>query len=211
MHNVMANIVTANIDGLILAAGRSRRMNGGDKLLALLGGKTLVEHVVSRLQPQVSHLFINVTPSAGAELKARTSLDCPLIADQGDDYCGPLMGLWSALVSGKLSDAEYLAVVPCDGPFLPPTLVRELHAAATRSDADVACVRYGGVSQPTFSLWHKRALGAIEKAVARDRQGSLKAQIARLDSVYVDWPEATINPFFNINTPQELALAQQSI
>jgi molybdopterin-guanine dinucleotide biosynthesis protein A len=190
------------IDGLILAAGRSTRMGCGDKLKSILGKKTLLKHVVDRLGPQVGELFINANPALCGEQSLT------VIADHIEGFQGPLTGLWSALKSDQLSDVSYLMMVPCDGPFIPENLVAELFQLMVKNDADIACVRYQGFSQPTFSLWHKRVLPTVEEAFLVKKQGGFKPLLAELNTVYLDWPEQPLNPFFNINTPEDLAEAE---
>ena len=191
-----------DVDGLILAAGRSKRMGCGDKLKSILRDKTLLEHVIDRLGPQVGELFINANP----ELCSEQSLT--VIADHMEGFQGPLTGLWSALKSDQLSDASYLMMVPCDGPFIPTHLVAELYQLMLESDADIACVRYQGFAQPTFSLWNKRVLLAVEETLLVKKMGGFKPLLAALNTVYLDWPEQPLNPFFNINTPEDLAEAE---
>ena len=192
-----------NIDGLILAAGRSKRMGCKDKLKSILHDKTLLEHVIDRLEPQVGELFINANP----DLCGEQSLT--VIADHMAGFQGPLTGLWSALKSDRLSDASYLMMVPCDGPFIPQNLVAELYQMIVKNDADIACVRYQGFAQPTFSLWNKRVLPAVEETLLVKKMGGFKSLLAELNTAYLDWPEQPINPFFNINTPEDLAAAER--
>ncbi|MDC1513188.1 molybdenum cofactor guanylyltransferase [Porticoccaceae bacterium] len=192
-----------DIDGLILAAGRSKRMGCEDKLKSILHGKTLLEHVIDRLEPQVGELFINANP----DLCGEQSLT--VIGDHMAGFQGPLTGLWSALKSDRLSDASYLMMVPCDGPFIPQNLVVELYQMTVKNDADIACVRYQGFAQPTFSLWNKRVLSAVEETLLVKKMGGFKSLLAELNTVYLDWPEQPINPFFNINTPEDLAAAER--
>ncbi|MBT6114207.1 MAG: molybdenum cofactor guanylyltransferase [Porticoccaceae bacterium] len=193
----------SNIDGLILAAGRSKRMGCENKLKSILGGKALLEIVVERLKPQVKELFINADPV----LLEGQSLT--LINDHIEGFLGPLTGLWSALKSDQLSTANYLMIAPCDGPFIPCNLVSELYQLIIANDADIACVRYQGFAQPTFSLWHKRVLPAVEKTLLVKKQGGFKPLLKELNTVYFDWPEQPLNPFFNINTPADLAEAER--
>jgi molybdopterin-guanine dinucleotide biosynthesis protein A len=130
------------------------------------------------------------------------------LADRLEGFQGPLMGLYTALLSEQLSAADYLMMVPCDGPFLPDNLVAELHRQIVQADADIACLRYQGFAQPTFSLWHKRALPDIEQALLVEKNGGFKPLLQRLNALYLDWPEQNPSPFFNINTPEDLALAE---
>jgi molybdopterin-guanine dinucleotide biosynthesis protein A len=191
-----------DVDGLILAAGLSKRMGCGDKLKSILDDKSLLEHVIDRLGPQVGELFINANP----ELCREQSLT--VIADHMEGFQGPLTGLWSALKSDQLSDASYLMMVPCDGPFIPKNLVAELYQLMVESDADIACVRYQSFAQPTFSLWNKRVLPAVEETLLVKKMGGFKPLLTELNTVYLDWPEQPLNPFFNINTPEDLAEAE---
>ena len=195
-----------NVDGLILAAGRSSRMGSVNKVQAVLAGRSLLNHVIDRLAPQVDQLVINGDAGTCGES------DYPLVEDALDGFQGPLMGLYSALSSAKSSDklgqATYLMMVPCDGPFIPNNLVAELHQQILEQDADVACIRYQGFAQPTFSLWHKRVAPAVKEALLVKKYGGFKPLLADLNTAYLDWPEQSVSPFFNINTVDDLAEAE---
>ena len=188
-----------NIDGVILAAGRSSRMVESNKVQSQLAGRALLDHVRDRLEPQVDQLIVNGDSAICGEAA---------VVDVIDGAKGPLVGLYSALISEQLSAAEFLMMVPCDGPFIPTNLVAELYREIQLADADIACVRYGGVAQPTFSLWHKRVIPAVEQALLVKKQGGFKPLLASLNSRYLDWPEQVVNPFFNINTQDDLAEAE---
>ena len=187
------------VDGVILAAGRSSRMGSVNKAQASLGGQPLLQAVVARVKPQVRQLLINGDPAICGE---------QAVADRVQGFQGPLAGLYSARCSDRLSTADYLLLVPCDGPFVPTNLASELYVSTVQAAADVACVRYQGVAQPTFSLWHKRVLPEVKRALVEQQQGGFKPLLQRLHTAYVDWPEQQPNPFFNINTRHDLALAE---
>lgn len=198
-----------DIDGLILAAGRSSRMISGNKIQVQLAGKSLLENVIERLAPQVDSLFINGDPAICTSACGNHLY--PFIIDRLEGFQGPLTGLYSALVSNHLTDADYLMMIPCDGPFIPDNLVAELYKLIVSSGADTACVRYQGFAQPTFTLWNKRVLSAVEKALLEDKDGGFKSLLQRLDTVYLDWPDQAVNPFFNINSQEDLALAEAAL
>ena len=211
-----------NVDGIILAAGRSSRMETGHKVHAILGKHTLLQHVLMRLEPQVDSLVINADPDICGQYSQPTSLPAsdptshptshansyPIVADRLEGFRGPLMGLYTGLTNHYLSSADYLLSVPCDGPFIPPNLASELQRQIRAGNADIACVRYAGQIEPMFSLWHKRTVNAVEQALL-DNQGGFKSLFAELQTVYLDWPEQSINPFFNINTVDDLAEAER--
>ena len=91
-----------NIDGVILAAGRSSRMSSGHKVVAKLGDQPLLQHVINRLEPQVDSLVINADPEISGQQTH------PVVADRLEGYRGPLMGLYTGLTNPYLSAAEYL-------------------------------------------------------------------------------------------------------
>ena len=100
--------------GLILAGGQSRRMGGGDKALALLGGKPLLRHVVERMAPQVDGLALSVervSPTLAA-------FGLPQLADEQPGHRGPLPGLLAGL-RHFCDRADWVLFAPCDAPFLP--------------------------------------------------------------------------------------------
>ena len=191
-----------NVDAVILAAGRSSRMGSVNKVQAVLAGKPLLNHVIDRLVPQVDQLVINGDAGICGDS------GYPLVEDALDGFQGPLMGLYTAINSDKLGQGTYLMMVPCDGPFIPNDLVAELHQQILEQDADIACIRYQGFAQPTFSLWHKRVAPAVKEAMLVKKYGGFKPLLADLKTTYLDWPEQTISPFFNINTVDDLAEAE---
>jgi molybdopterin-guanine dinucleotide biosynthesis protein A len=189
-----------NIDGVILAAGRSSRMGPVNKVQSLLAGRTLLQHAKANLAPQVDALLVNGDKRLCGD---------DAIADRLEGFKGPLAGLYSALLSDKLSSGAYLMMAPCDGPFMPNNLVAALYTEISATDADIACVRYQGFAQSTFSLWHKRVTPVVEQALLVKKNGGFKPLLEGLNSVYLDWPEQNINPFFNINTQDDLAEAKR--
>jgi len=192
-----------NVNAMILAGGRSSRMGGPNKALIPLGDKTLIEHVIQRLQSQVDHLAIN------GDLQTLATVGCPVIEDNVVNFSGPLAGLYSGLLDPRLSSADYLLLAPCDGPFIPTNLVAELYQLMVAQDADIVCVCYEDVAQATFSLWHKRTVMAVKNALLSDHNGGFKPLLGVLKTVYYDWPDSSVNPFFNINTPQDLRVAEK--
>lgn len=197
--------IKMNVDAVILAGGASRRMGVTCKAALLLGNETLLDHVVKRVLPQVHHLCV----SGSSDVLPETEF--AILEDVGVKYQGPLAGLYSALMRPQLSSADYLLISPCDGPFIPKNLVEELYSQIKASDFDVAVVRYEGFVQPTFSLWHKRTIDQVRDSLLLDRSGGFKPLLSELSTKYVDWPEEVLNPFFNINTPADLAFAKDTL
>lgn len=189
--------------GAILAGGRARRMDGRDKALAPLGGRALMQHVIDRVAPQVAELALSVE----RQTSAYGRFGLLQLPDPVPGHHGPLGGLLAALRHFSPRH-EWLLLVPCDAPFLPPDLGAALHESACAAVTDCAMVRCAGELQPTFSLWHRRLLPDLERAVLRGRQAGFKQFVPAIEVAECDWPAthgpAEPPPFFNINEPTAL-------
>lgn len=190
--------------GVILAGGRSSRMECGRKPWALLHGEPMLAHVIRRLQPQVQQLLLSCEPGDDA----LAAFNCRLVSDAVPSHRGPLAGLYSTLryLHKQQLDGD-LMLCPCDAPFIPESLVERLQAAAGQKPGSIAVVSYAGVLQPTFSLWQLQHLPAIEAAVLGRQQGGLKHMLYALPYTVVEWPVSQPPPFYNINTPEQLEKA----
>ncbi len=132
------------ITGLVLAGGQGQRMGGRDKGLIELNGRLLVDYVIERFKPQVAALIV----CANRNQVAYSALGFPVVHDTLVDYPGPLAGILAGLTHCA---TPWLAVVPCDSPFLPTDLVAKLAAVATTEDT-VAVAATAGDLQPVFAL-----------------------------------------------------------
>ena len=188
--------------GVILAGGLARRMGGGDKGLRLVGGKRVVDRVVRRMAPQVSGLIVN----ANDDPARLADLGLPIVPDPVPDRPGPLAGVIAGLdwAAAHAPGVEWIVTVPWDCPFLPLDLVGRLHAG--RGDADLACAASGGWTHPVIGLWPLRVAPALRRAV-QDGLRKIDAFTGRYATVPVEWPVGDADPFFNVNTPEDLAEA----
>ena len=190
--------------GVILAGGRSRRMGVSRKALLELKGQSLLAHVIERLQPHLNPLLLNCE----GETNDFDDFDLTMIPDILPGYRGPLTGLYSALqyLSDRGNDTG-LVLCPCDAPFIPSNLVQTLLDECGDGPAPVVVISYHGVLQPTFSLWQNHHLPAIKAAMLDKGVGGLKRVLLSLPHKIVEWAPAEPNPFFNVNTPEDLKTA----
>jgi molybdopterin-guanine dinucleotide biosynthesis protein A len=189
-----------SITGVILAGGRSRRMDGTDKALLPLAGQALLTHIIAALRPQVDTLILNSNRPADGYAQ----FGLPVIADSLPDQPGPLAGLLSAL---QASTSELVLSVPCDTPDLPADLVARMHAELERTGADVCSVSDGERLHAAIMLVRRSTLPALQNYLAagqRKVQDWLRAQ-PHCVADFSDQPAA----FSNINTPQELQALEQ--
>lgn len=196
----------AQLLGVVLAGGRATRMGGADKGLLPLAGRRLIDHVLERLVPQVGAVALN----ANGDPARFAGLGLPVLPDSLPDWPGPLAGVLAGLDWAAGRGARAIVTVAADTPFFPRDLVAGLlsHAGpsglclAMSPDAEGRVQRH-----PTFGLWPvalradlRAALeGGVRKIVAwTDRHGAGRALF---DSLPFD-------PFFNVNTPDDLARAE---
>ncbi|MGH6832468.1 MAG: molybdenum cofactor guanylyltransferase MobA [Methyloceanibacter sp.] len=195
--------------GVLLAGGRSSRMGGGDKCLRLLGGKPILAHIIERLRPQVSDIVINAN---GDESRfARFGL--PVVADSVAGFAGPLAGIHAGLewIKANRRGSSYGVTVATDIPFFPLDLVqRFLAEPADRPSLLVA--RSDAGTHPVVGLWPVALAGDIERSL---QQGMRKVGgwTEQHGAVEISFPPVeiggrSIDPFFNINRPEDLAEAE---
>jgi molybdenum cofactor guanylyltransferase len=191
--------------GLILSGGLSTRMGGGDKGLRLLHGKPIIQHVIDRFQPQVSTLMLN----ANGDPSRFFAYGLPVIADDVPDYAGPLAGVLAGMEKAATLGLSHVLSVAADGPFLPRDLGPRLTAALTSEMAQIAVARSGGWDQPTIALWDVGLRQDLRTALTQEGLRKIDRFTARYPLARVEWSVEPVDPFFNVNTPEDLALAER--
>ncbi|MFB2594372.1 molybdenum cofactor guanylyltransferase MobA [Paracoccus sp. p4-l81] len=193
------------LPGVILAGGRSSRMGGGDKGLRLLAGRAMIAHVIDRLTPQAGPLAIN----ANGDPARWAGFGLPVLADPVPGYPGPLAGALAAMDWAAAQGAGAVVTVAADTPFFPADLVARLaHGAPFALGASVGAD--GRMhDHPTFGLWPV-ALRAPLRAALESGQRRVRDWAAAQGAVIVafDAGPGGHDPFFNVNTPEDLAAAQ---
>lgn len=202
----------SNIDpvvGVILAGGLARRMGGGDKCLLPLVGKTLLQRTLDRAQPQVQKLILSAN---GNSLRfARTRL--PVVADIYPNNRGPLAGIHAALewMHDNTPTTQWLMSFASDTPFFPSDLVEKLLNAATTNDKFLAVASSLERRHPTFALWHISLKEVLAQQLSQEQVPRLQDWIEAQHAVEVNFDAADYDPFFNINTPQDLYAAEPMV
>ncbi len=198
--------MTAGIAGLILAGGNASRLGGGDKTLRQIGGRRMLDHIVRRLQPQVTALAI----SANGDPVRFADFRLPVIADATPERLGPLAGILAGMRWAAASGFARLLTVAGDTPFFPVDLASRLAEAAEGRIAVAACA---GRDHPVFALWPSAAAEDLSDFVANAPRLSVRAFLDRHETVSVGFAPmqergSAIDPFFNVNTPEDLAQAE---
>jgi molybdopterin-guanine dinucleotide biosynthesis protein A len=193
--------------GLVLAGGLARRMGGGDKARIRIGGATILERVLARLAPQCAGVILN----ANGDPARFADTGLAVVPDSVPGFAGPLAGIlagldWAAVHRPQILD---IASVPGDCPFLPSDLVARLCAARSTAGVPLACARSGDWRHPVVALWPVRLRENLRHALIDEDLHKIEIWTARHGIVAVDWPNAPVDPFFNVNTPEDAQAAQR--
>ncbi len=193
--------------GLVLAGGLARRMGGADKTRIRVGGRPILERVVERLRPQCAGLVFNANDAP----ERFADIGLPVVSDSVPDYPGPLAGILAGLdwTAKQTPAIEWVVSVPSDCPFLPRDLVAHLHDARVAGGAQLACARSGERRHPVVALWPISLREDLRRAVTGEGARKVGNWIARFTIGFADWPATPVDPFFNINTPDDLAEAER--
>jgi molybdopterin-guanine dinucleotide biosynthesis protein A len=190
----------------VLAGGLARRMGGGDKARIKIGSASILQRVLACLSPQCSRVIINA--NGDATRFADTGL--PVVADSVPDFAGPLAGILAGLdwAAQNTPNLEWLVSVPGDCPFLPKDLVTRLHEARDTANVRLACARSGEWRHPVVGLWPIKLREDLRHALVDENLHKIELWTARHGIAIAAWPTTPIDPFFNVNTPKDVAQAE---
>jgi molybdopterin-guanine dinucleotide biosynthesis protein A len=200
-----------DIPGIILAGGLSRRMGGGDKGLLMLGKTTIIERVIDKISPQVGSLAININ----GDSSRFPDYKLPIIPDSIKGYLGPLSGILAGMEWAFKNGNRYIATVAADTPFLPDDFIKRLHAMVKSKNLNIGIAasrflrRDDVFIHPTFGIWEVALKDDLRDALANDtRKIMFWAKKFKLDYYYFETSDKLSDPFFNINTPDDLEEAK---
>ncbi len=180
-------------------------MGGGDKCLMALGGKPLLAHAIARLGPQVDALVLN----ANGDADRFAAFGLPVVADSVG--AGPLAGVLAGMdwARAHMPDARAIVTAATDTPFFPLDLVKRLVAATEGNGAGRGALGEG--EHYAFGLWPIALAPDLRRALAEGRRkaGDFVHEHGALavDFAPQEIGGTRIDPFFNINMPEDLARA----
>ena len=195
--------------GVILAGGGARRLGGNGKAFIDIAGVPLVQLTITSFQDQVNNLAINSRDS-----KIFSDFSIPIIDDTviEDGGAGPLAGISSAIKWAKTlkNIKTHVAIVPVDTPLLPIDLVQRLSLDLTINNSDIIMASSNGNIYPVIGLWSLALDSYLDKALYKGVR-KIDAFTRLFNVSVVDWAFNSIDPFFNINQPEDIILAEKYI
>lgn len=189
---------------VILAGGQARRMGGGDKGRLMLGDQSLIHRVIDRIRPQVNALVLN----ANGDTSRFNDIGLPVVADTVADFAGPLAGVLAGMDWAAEQGYDWLISVAADTPCFPTDLADRLAQADTPVVlAATPDPERGRLPQPTFGRW--------KVSLRDDLRLSLDNGVRKIRQWTQAKGESLVlfesDDFFNINTPEDLAWAEQHL
>ena len=194
--------------GVILAGGRARRMGGGDKGRLILGQKSLFDRAIERLEHQVSGIALN----ANGPAERFSDFGLPIISDNTPGFLGPLAGVLSGLDWAYDQGVELIVTIAADTPFFPKNLVSELLSIAHDMRAPLALA---ATKDSTGKTWRHPTFGLWPVCLRSDLRRKLTEGLRKV-LLWTDQHQGrdaffevtSFDPFFNINTIEDLKMAQ---
>jgi molybdopterin-guanine dinucleotide biosynthesis protein A len=185
---------------VILTGGDSRRM-GQDKASLLLGERSLLQHVVSIVQPLFSDVIVSVR-------QPRAEITLPQVCDD-INHRGPLAGLAAGLQNSKTS---WVFAVACDVPFIEHAVIDRLACFRDGYQAVVPMVR--GYPQPLVAFYAVSCVDSLLECLTGDGKRSLRELLDKLQVRYVSedelmLAESALRNFFDLDTPEDVEIAMK--
>lgn len=189
---------------VILAGGQATRMGGGDKCRLMLGETSLLQQVLTRIQPQVEECLLN----ANGDLTRFEDLDLPIRPDTVPDFAGPLAGVLAGLDYAAERGHDWVISVAADTPFFPLDLVARLSQPQTQVClAATPDPQRGRLPQPTFGRYHIALREPLREALVQGVRKIRQFTQAHGEALAL----FDTDDFFNINTPEDLAQARSRL
>ena len=192
-----------NILGVVLAGGKSKRF-GEDKSKIKLEGKTLIEHTLDKIKFKFNRIIIISN--------SKISNDYLVIKDCIDGHQGPLVGVLTAMKWIKENNHLYNWIItfPCDTPFFKVSLIDKFFEASKSNDSLLYFAKSQKKRHNIFGLWSLELIENLEvDLVNGERKVELWTDKMGVKMIDIDFN--TKNPFFNINTKEDLEKAKEMI
>ena len=191
-----------NILGVVLAGGKSKRF-GKDKSGIKLGGKTLLEHTLDKIKSKFTTIII---VSNNKIIK-----DYITIKDCMEGHLGPLVGVLSAMKWIKKNNYSYkwIATFPCDTPFFNIDLIDKFIEATKLNDSLLYFIKSKEKRHNIFGLWSLKLIETLEKDIIENNHRKVEQWANKIGVKTINIPYDNIDPFFNINTKEDLAEAEK--
>lgn len=203
----MAAMSDITIIGLVLAGGQARRLGGKGKAHLILGQETMLSRTTARLRRQCSTVILNLPLAEAIEHQ-----DLSVVHDQLSYLRGPLSGLLAGLdwIKSNVPTADAILTTPVDSPFLPFDFAQRL-VQNRRSKDEITVAMSGGQIQPLHAIWPVHLRDELRHHLETNASRKVTSFQQCFPVRHVRWEINGVDPFFNVNTPDDLKYAIETI
>ncbi len=194
-----------NILAVVLAGGKSKRF-GEDKNQIKLGEKTLLEHVLSKINNKFEEILI----VSSHNLEIKKSENITIIPDCFDDF-GPLAGVLSSMKWIKENQKKYkwVATFPSDTPFFDISIIEEYKKRININDSSLYFIKSNNKRHNIFGLWSIDLLEVLEDDLKNNNFRKVEDWADKIGVKTIDIKVKKFDPFFNINTKEDFEKAKE--
>ena len=195
-----------NILGTVLAGGKSQRF-GEDKSQVMLEGKLLIDYILSEISSEFREILI----VSNNKIDFKNSEKISIIEDFKKGL-GPLGGVLSAMkwVKENNKNYEWVSTFPVDTPFFKKEILQKFYKEIEIEKSRLFFIKSNKTRHNIFGLWSIDLLDKLEEDLNRgDRKVELWANSVGVKVIDMDFKN--IDPFFNINTKQDLEKAKEKL
>ncbi len=191
-----------NILGVVLAGGKSKRF-GKDKANVKLGNKTLIQHTLDKIKSKFSKIIV--------VSNTEVVKDYIIVKDCINGQLGPLVGVLSAMKWIKKNNYSYEWIItfPCDTPFFSISIIDRFVNAAKLKNSFLYFVKSEDKRHNIFGLWSLKLVNTLEEDINKNEYRKVEKWANKIGVKTINVTYEKMDPFFNINTKEELAEAEK--
>ena len=193
------------IFAVIMIGGKSTRLGGGIKSFIEFNNKNIFDRILAKTKPQIKNIIIN----CNTEEPKLKKYNLPIIKDIKKGYLGPLAGIHSTMtwLKNNKKNIEWVITLPGDTPFIPFNLINRFKNKISPK-VKIILAKSDNNIHPIIGAWHLSLLTSLDKNLEKGNRKIMSwAKIHPID--YVDFQSKDYDPFFNINTKQDIKIAEK--
>ncbi len=196
-----------SILGVVLAGGQSKRF-GQDKSQVKLGDKILIDYILSEILDQFNEILI----ISNNDIKFLNSKKVTKIEDYKKDL-GPLGGVLTAMKWIKENNKNYkwISTFPSDTPFFKKKNLHDFIKNINYKDSKLFFIKSNDKRHNIFGLWSVELLKRLEDDVMKKGERKVEVWANNVGVKTINMEFKDNDPFFNINTKQDLEKAKELI
>ena len=195
-----------NILGTVLAGGKSQRF-GEDKSQVKLGNKLLIDYILSEIIDEFNEVLV----VSNNQINFKESKKISLIEDFKKDL-GPLGGVLTAMkwVKDNNKDYKWISTFPVDTPFFKNQILKDFLNKINIDEGKLFFIKSNNTRHNIFGLWSLDLMDKLEEDLDKgERKVEIWANSIGVKNINMKFENK--DPFFNINTKEDLKKAKENL